>query len=128
MGGKAKIVAGLVVGMIIGAVAVPGLRAQTAGPATYIVAEMHATDPAAFIEYMRLEPGSLAPFHGRVVARGLPDVREGAAPDGVVTIYAFGNPEDANRWYNSPDYAKLMAMRQKSAKSKVYFLTGIVTQ
>jgi uncharacterized protein (DUF1330 family) len=128
MGGKGKIVAALVVGVAIGAVAVPGLRAQTAGQETYVVAEMRATDPAAFIEYMRLEPGSLAPYHGRVAARGLPDVREGEAPDGVVTIYAFANPEDANRWYYSPEYAKLIAMRQKSAKSKVYFLTGIVSR
>lgn len=126
---KAKIGIALVVGLAIGAVAIPRLRAQTpAGATTFVVAEMHVTDPAGFTEYMRREPSSLAAFHGRVVARGLPDVREGAPPEGVVTIYAFSDPEDANRWYYSPDYTKLLAARQQAAKSRVYFLTGVVSR
>jgi uncharacterized protein (DUF1330 family) len=123
-----KIVVTLLIGVLIGAVAVPQLRAQSAGSAAYMVAEMHTTDPAGFTDYMRREPATLAAYHGRVVARGLPDGREGPPPDGVVTIYRFDNPEDANHWYYSPEYAKLMEMRQQSAKSRVYFLSGVVTQ
>src|ERR1700676_556830 len=127
----AKIVIALFMGLAIGAVAVPGLQAQTqipAGQTTFVVAEMHVTDPAGFTDYMRREPATLAAFKGRVVARGLPDVREGAPPEGVATIYAFSDPEDANHWYYSPDYAKLLAARQQAAKSRVYFLTGVVSR
>jgi uncharacterized protein (DUF1330 family) len=124
---RVKFVLALVLGIAVGAVAVPGLQAQTAGRAAYVVAEMHATDPAGFTEYMRREPATLAAFHGRVVARALPDMREGAPAEGIVTIYAFNSPEDANRWYNSPDYSKLLALRQQAAKSRVYFLSGVVS-
>ena len=127
----AKIVIALCLGLLIGAVAVSGLRAQTqipAGQTTFVVADMHVTDPAGFTDYMRGEPATLAAFKGRVVARGLPDVREGAPPEGVVTIYAFADPEDANHWYYSADYAKLLSLRQRAAKSRVFFLTGVVSQ
>src|ERR1700680_1242487 len=125
---KAKIVISLLLGLAIGAVAVPRIEAQTTAGTAFAVAEMHVTDPAGFTEYMRREPATLAAFHGRVVARGLPDIREGAPPEGVVTIYAFNTPEDANRWYNSPEYAKLLTQRQQAAKARVYFLAGVVSQ
>jgi uncharacterized protein (DUF1330 family) len=123
-----KIVFALVLGLAVGAGAVPGLKAQTASRAAYVVAEMHVTDPAGFTEYMQREPATLTAFHGRVVARALPDTREGAPAEGIVTIYAFNSPEEANRWYNSPEYGKLTALRQQAAKSRVYFLSGIVAQ
>jgi uncharacterized protein (DUF1330 family) len=115
-----------VAGIAIGAVVTPALNAQTAGRGTYVVAETHVTDPAGFTEYVRREPATLAAFHGRVVARALPDMREGTAPDGTVTIYAFTTPEDANHWYNSPDYTRLLALRQQAATTRLYFLTGVV--
>jgi uncharacterized protein (DUF1330 family) len=118
----------LLIGIAIGAWGAPALNAQTAGTATYVVAEMHVTDPAGFTEYMRRESATLTAFHGRVAARGLPDTREGPAPDGVVTIYAFNNPQDAGHWYISPDYAKLLTLRQHSATSRVWFLTGVAAQ
>jgi uncharacterized protein (DUF1330 family) len=121
-----KLVLALIFGVIIGAVAIPALRAQPAAHGAYVVAEMHVTDPASFTEYMRREPATLGPFHGRVLARALPDLREGAPAEGMVTIYAFNSSEDANRWYNSPEYTRLAALRQHSAMSRVYFLNGVV--
>jgi uncharacterized protein (DUF1330 family) len=116
----------LLMGIAIGVAVIPALNAQTAARGTYVVAEMHVTDPAGFSEYMRREPASLAPFRGRVAARALPDMREGEPTEGNVTIYAFNTPEDANHWYNSPDYAKLIALRQQAATTRLYFLTGLV--
>jgi uncharacterized protein (DUF1330 family) len=123
---KTPLVLALLLGIAIGALAVPTLNAQTASPGTYVVAETHVTDPAGFTEYVRREPATLAAFHGRVLARALPDVREGTAPDGTVTIYGFSTPEDANRWYNSSGYQQLLPLRQHAATSRVYFLTGVV--
>ncbi|HWB52051.1 MAG TPA: DUF1330 domain-containing protein [Stellaceae bacterium] len=117
---------GLVAGIAIGAGAVPGLRAQPAtGGGAYVVAEMHVTDPAGFIDYERHEAATLAAYRGRVLTRALPDVREGAPANGVVAILGFASAQDANRWYNSPDYARLIPLRQKSAASRVYILQGI---
>jgi uncharacterized protein (DUF1330 family) len=59
------------------------------------------------------------------VARALPEVREGSAPDGVVEIIAFDTPQTANSWYNAADTVKLLALRQKSATARVYLLNGV---
>ena len=116
----------LLIGIAVGAWGVPALRAQPAGQGgAYVVAEMHVTDPAGFMDYVRREGATLAPYRGRVVARALPDVREGAAPDGVVALIAFDGARDANHWYNSPDYQRLAAERQKSATARVYVLSGV---
>jgi len=123
-----KLIGVLLLGIAIGARGIPALKAQTPGSATYVVASMRVVEPLGFTDYMRGEPATLAPYHGSVVARGLPDVREGVAPDGFVSIYAFDNSEDANRWYSSPELAKLLALRQHAAKTQLYFLSGIVQQ
>ncbi len=115
----------LVAGIGIGVWGVPALKAQTGGQGAYVVAETHVIDPAAFMQFLEREPATLAPYHGRVVARALPDVREGAPADGVVTLIAFASPQDANQWYNSPEYAGLAALRQKAATSRVYIISGI---
>lgn len=115
----------LAAGVLIGAWAVPALRAQTGGQGAYVVAETHVTDPAAFMQFLQREQATLAPYHGRVLARALPDVREGASADGVVTLIAFASAQEANQWYNSPEYAGLAALRQKAATSRVYIVSGI---
>lgn len=122
------LVLALLVGIAIGAGGIPAIYAQTGGSPTYVVADMKVTQPAPFTEYMRGEPATLAPFHGRVAARGLPTVLEGPPPAGVVTIYQFPNPEDANHWYYSEAYAKLKDLRQQAATTSIYFLTGVVTR
>ena len=119
-----RLLAALLIGGVIGAAAVPSLQAQPSRRGAYVISETHVIDPAGFTEFVKAEPATLAPFHGRVLARALPDVREGAAPDGTVAILAFDSLEDANRWYNAPDTIKLMERRRASAKSKVYILDG----
>ncbi|HWD58967.1 MAG TPA: DUF1330 domain-containing protein [Stellaceae bacterium] len=114
----------LIAGIAIGAWGVPELRAQPAGGA-YVVAEMHITDPAGFIEYIRREPATLAPYHGRTLARALPDVRVGAPADGMVSLIGFANAQDANRWLNSPEYRNLAPLQQKSASARIYLIDGI---
>src|SRR6185312_7305219 len=122
----AKIILALGLGIISGAAPIPSLQAQPGRRGAYIVAETRVNDPAGFMEYIRREPATLPSFHGRVLARALPDMREGTAPDGTVAIIAFDTVQEANQWYNSPVYAKLRELRQGAAKSRVYILDGAV--
>src|ERR1700736_148021 len=115
-----RFLAALLIGVVIGAAALPSLQAQPGRRGAYVITENHVTDPAGFTEFVKGEPATLGPFHGRLLARALPDVREGVAPDGTVAILAFDSLEDANRWYNAPDTIKLMEQRRASAKAKVY--------
>ena len=120
-----KLILALFTGVAIGAVAIPALRAQTAAHPAYVIAEVHVTDPAGFTDYVKQVPATLVPFHGKTIARALPDVREGRQPDGDVVIIAFGSLGDANRWYDSPEYGKLIPLRQQSATSRVMIIDGV---
>jgi uncharacterized protein (DUF1330 family) len=120
-----KLILALVVGVAIGAVAIPALRAQTAAHPAYVVAEVHVTDPAGFTDYVKQVPATLAPFHGKTIARALPDVREGRQPDGDFVIIAFDSLGDANRWYDSPAYGKLIPLRQQSATTRLVIVDGL---
>ncbi|HTW54316.1 MAG TPA: DUF1330 domain-containing protein [Stellaceae bacterium] len=121
----AALLLALVAGIAIGAWGIPSLRAQTGEQGAYVVLETHVTDPAGFTEYVQREPAALAAYHGRILARALPDVREGAPAAGVVTLIGFPTAEDANRWFNSPEQAQLAALRRRAATSRVYVLNGI---
>jgi uncharacterized protein (DUF1330 family) len=125
MGEKTKIVGALTFGIAIGAVAVPALRAQTAAHPAYVIAEVQVTDPAGFTDYVKQVPATVAAYHGKTIARGLPDAREGAPPNGDVVIIAFNSLQDANHWYESPEYSKLIPLRQKAATTRVLIVDGL---
>jgi len=121
----AKLVLVLIAGIAIGAVAIPVLKAQPAAHPAYIVAEVHVTDPPGFSEYVKQLPATLAPYHAKTLARGLPDAREGTPPDGSVVILAFDSLKDANDWYLSPAYQAIIPLRLKSATTRAYILDGL---
>jgi uncharacterized protein (DUF1330 family) len=120
----AAIIVALVAGIAIGAWGIPSLRAQPGAQGAYVVMETHVTDPAGFTEYVRHEPAALGAYHGGILARALPDVREGTPPDGVVTLIGFPSAQAANQWFNSPEQASLAALRQKAATSRIYIVSG----
>ena len=115
----------LLVGIAIGAWGVPALMAQTAAHPAYLVAEVHVTDPAGFTDYLKQLPATMASYHVKTLARGLPDAREGTPPEGQVVILAFDSLRDANRWYESPEYQKIIPIRQKAAATRLYIVDGL---
>lgn len=121
----AKLALVLITGVLIGTMAVRDLRAQPAAHPAYVITELHVTDPAGFMSYARQMPATLAPFHGKTIARALPDVREGRPADGDIVIIAFDSLQDANRWYESPEYSRLIPLRQRSATTRVLFVDGL---
>jgi uncharacterized protein (DUF1330 family) len=122
---SAAIVVALLVGIAIGAGAIPALMAQTARHPAYVIAELHVTDPAGFTDYAKKVPATLVPYHGRIIVRALPDTREGDPPDGQIMIVAFDSLQDANHWYSAPPYSDLIPARQKAANSRVYIVDGL---
>ena len=116
----------LVAGILVGVWGVPALKAQTgAQGGAYVIMETHVTDPPGFIQYVRQLPAALAAYHGSILARALPDPREGTPPDGDVTLIGFPTAQAANQWFNSPEQARVDALRQHAATSRVYVLNGV---
>ncbi|MBV8493512.1 MAG: DUF1330 domain-containing protein [Alphaproteobacteria bacterium] len=113
-------------GFALGAGLIEGLHAQANNPTpAYVVAEVEVTDPPAYAAYLKSAIESLAPYRARVVARGKPDVKEGAPPQGNIVMVAFDSVADAEKWYSTPPYKDLIAERQKSAKTRLYIVEGV---
>jgi uncharacterized protein (DUF1330 family) len=94
--------------------------------AAYAIAEVEVTDPAQFEEYRKLVPATIARYGGRYLVRGgAVDAKEGGWTPRRLVVLEFPSMDEARRWYHSPEYVPVLAMRLKSARSKVVLVDGL---
>jgi uncharacterized protein (DUF1330 family) len=74
-------------------------------------------------EYGPKVPATLAPYGGGFVVRGGKGL-EGEAP-GRLVIIEFDSLQNAQKWYQSPEYQALIPIRQKASKSTLFIAEGI---
>ena len=55
---------------------------------------------------------------------GATDTLEGEQPDGVVVL-EFASRQDAQAWYNSPEYQAALPYRIKAAKHRAFIVDGV---
>jgi uncharacterized protein (DUF1330 family) len=92
----------------------------------YVIAELEVTDLAGFEDYRKNVPATIAAYGGRYLARGgaLEPLEGGWAPKRMVVL-EFPSMAQAKAWYASAEYRDLMALRQRTSKSKVVLLEGL---
>jgi uncharacterized protein (DUF1330 family) len=94
--------------------------------AAYVIAEVEVTDPAGFEEYRKQVPATIAKYGGKYLARGgATETREGDWRPKRLVILEFPSMDQARRWYDSPEYAPVLAMRLKAAHSKLLLAEGL---
>jgi uncharacterized protein (DUF1330 family) len=94
--------------------------------AAYLIADIDISDAAAFEEYRRDVPASEKSFGGRYLARGgLTEVLEGDWDPHRLVIIEFPDMTSLKAWYNSAEYQRLKAIREKCATSRLIALDGI---
>ena len=92
----------------------------------YVVAQIEVTDPDAFAKYRERVPGTVSQYGGRYKARGgTMDVLEGDQPYSRLVIIEFDDVAAAKRWYESDDYAPLIALRQSASRGAVVVVDGV---
>lgn len=95
--------------------------------AAYLVVDSHLTDPALYEQY-KLQAKPLAEQHGgEYLARGgALTVKESAlwSPTRMVLI-RFPSARQAEAFYDSPEYQKVLQISKKSAERTVVILEGI---
>ncbi|MGH8686541.1 MAG: DUF1330 domain-containing protein [Burkholderiales bacterium] len=92
----------------------------------YVIAEVEVTDPAGFEEYRKQVPATIAKYGGKYVARGgATETREGDWRPKRLVILEFPSMDQARRWYDSPEYAPVLAMRLKTARTKLVLAEGL---
>jgi uncharacterized protein (DUF1330 family) len=82
----------------------------------YVIADTVITDQKTYDEYKRGVVPTIEKFGGRFITRGGKHVvLEGTWQPHRLVIIEFPNMEAAASWYNSPEYAPLLALRRPAA-------------
>lgn len=93
--------------------------------AAYLLANITVTDPARFAEYGRRVQPMIAAFGGKYCVRGgAVTAVEGEPGLHRVVVVEFADMAALRRFYDSPEYAPLIALRQSAATGTVALVEG----
>lgn len=93
--------------------------------AAYVVAQIDVTDPDAFARYREKVPHTVARYGGHYKARGGDmTVLEGEGVKPRLVIIEFDDAAAARRWYESEDYAPLIALRRSASEGSLVIVEG----
>jgi len=94
--------------------------------AAYVFANIDVKDAQVYEEYKRRVPATIEQYGGRYLARGgRCEVMEGSLEAGRIILLEFPTREHAERWYHSPEYAAVRALRQRSATTDLCIVEGL---
>lgn len=93
----------------------------------YIIGSITVTDPVGYEEYRAKVPAVIAAHGGRYVVRGgQMEVIEGDWPTSRTVVLEFPDMQRIKAFYESPEYAPLLAIRKRTAVSKLIAVEGYV--
>ena len=94
--------------------------------AAYLIGEIEVTDPATYDDYRKQVAATVAQYGGRFVVRGgrVESLEGGWSPKRMVVL-EFPSLEQARKWYRSPEYAPLIALRQRASRGKLILVEGV---
>jgi len=91
----------------------------------YVIADVVVTDPRLYEDYKKIVPATVEKYGGRFAVRGGEvEVKEGGWKPARLVVLEFPTMEQARKWYNSPEYAPLLALRLKAASTKLILVEG----
>lgn len=92
----------------------------------YIVAQIDVTDPERFAEYREKVAVTVARHGGRYKMRGgAVSALEGEPPCSRIVVIEFDDAAAARAWYESADYAPLIALRRSASDGSVLLVEGV---
>ena len=87
----------------------------------YFVAELDITNAAGIEAYRTAVPATLAQYGGRFVVRGgATELVEGGPEPKRIVILEFADAAAIKRWYNSPEYQKILPNRLKNSTGSAF--------
>jgi uncharacterized protein (DUF1330 family) len=117
------------VGMVLGAGAIQGLRAQTKPPVYQISLEEVSNPEGIEREYHPLASAASQKYGSRHIANGLAVSIDGTQPKNLlVIINQWGSIEQIQAWFNSPEYQKAREVGNKYAKFQIIAVEGLPAQ
>ena len=94
--------------------------------AAYVVAQVKITDPDTFAKYSEQVPGVVEQYGGKYLVRGGDFATlEGEWDVGRLVVLEFPSMDQVHRFYNSPEYAPLIKLRQQSSDTIMSTVEGV---
>ena len=91
----------------------------------YIIADIEVVEPEGFADYRTRVPAVIAAHGGRYLARGgAIELLEGDWPAKRIVILEFPDMATLKSFWDSPDYAPLKEIREKSARCRILAVEG----
>ncbi|MGW7486763.1 DUF1330 domain-containing protein [Streptomyces sp. NPDC054786] len=76
------------------------------------------------LSYLEQVEDTVKAYGGKWLAQGEAQVVEGAWP-GLAVLLEFPGLTEAQNWYNSPEYQKILPLRANNAISDLIFVDGV---
>jgi len=93
--------------------------------AAYVIAAETVNDETMFDEYRKQVPATLAPYGGKFIVRGgKVSVHEGEWPHPRTVVIEFPSRAQAEAWYKSAEYQKIIGLRLKSSVGNLIIADG----
>ena len=93
----------------------------------YVIVELEITDAAGYDDYRKLVPPTVAAYDGRFVVRGgACETLEGSWRPQRMVVLEFPSVARAKQWWASVEYAEAKAMRQRTARTRMIVVEGVV--
>ena len=94
--------------------------------AAYLVAQVRIDDPETYQRYREAVPTLVDRFGGRFLVRGGElEVLEGAWPLPRLVIIEFQSRDAARLFYESPEYQRILPLRQQASQGNVILVEGV---
>ena len=91
----------------------------------YVIAEIDVVDPAAYEDYRRQVLAVVTKYGGKFIVRGGKiEPKEGGWTPKRIVVVEFPSLAQAQKFYDSPEYAPLIKLRQKASKGKLILVEG----
>lgn len=93
----------------------------------YLIARVKITDPESYEKYRARTPDVIARYGGKFLARGgRSELLEGDNPElDRTVIVEFASYEQAQTFYNSPEYQEILKIRLAASESQALIVEGV---
>jgi uncharacterized protein (DUF1330 family) len=91
----------------------------------FVIVEVTIRDHKEYEEYKKLTPASIEAYGGRFIIRGAKtETLEGEWNPERMVVLEFATVARAKEWWNSPEYSKAKAIRQRTASTNMIVVEG----
>jgi len=92
----------------------------------FFVVELEITNADAMGPYRAAVGDTLAQYGGRLIAGGgAAELIEGGPEPKRIVIVEFADTAAFKRWYNSPEYQKILPNRLANSRARAYVVEGV---